>query len=153
MKKAKLMLRKTIAVLLSLTMLLVAGITSMSVTAAEADDLSSVSATFGDFKYWVSPDDGTARILKCTGTDSDVVIPSEVDGYKVTHIAYSAFYMCESIVNVIIPDGIVCIDDSAFYYCQNLKSITIPDSVEVIYKDAFHACYSLENVIIPDSYW
>lgn len=39
--------------------------------------------------------------------------------------------------DVVIPDGVTCIDRRAFYHCEKLKSVTIPDSVTHIRTDAF----------------
>lgn len=59
----------------------------------------------------------------------------------------------ESAATVIIPDKIngipvIAIDEDAFWYCENLESIAIPDSVVCIYTAAFDFCTNLENVTV-----
>ncbi|MEY8318421.1 leucine-rich repeat domain-containing protein [Oscillospiraceae bacterium 50-58] len=41
--------------------------------------------------------------------------------------------------------------DSAFYLCESLTSLTIPDSVTEIGEDAFSDCKSLTGIAIPKS--
>ena len=90
-----------------------------------------------------------------TGCDKTVSgefrIPAIIEGYPVTSIGESAFYQCNDLTNIIIPDGVVAIEDCAFMECLNLNSVTIPDSVKIIGDAAFADCISLENITIPDS--
>lgn len=50
-----------------------------------------------------------------------------------------------------IKEGTKTIADYAFWYCEDLTSITIPDSVTSIGSGAFSDCTSLTSIIIPDS--
>ena len=49
---------------------------------------------------------------------------------------------------MIIPNGIIQIDDDAFWHCKNLKNIIIPDSVSIISVFAFYGCQKLESITI-----
>ncbi|MBR4319388.1 MAG: leucine-rich repeat protein [Oscillospiraceae bacterium] len=53
--------------------------------------------------------------------------------------------------DIIIPDGVTCINEEAFADCSNLTSVIIPDSVTSIKIRAFQNCSSLTSIIIPDS--
>ena len=61
----------------------------------------------------------------------------------VTSIGERAFYDCDSLESIVIPNGVTTIGNSAFYECYSLKSIVIPNSVTTIGNYAFTDCYSL----------
>ena len=84
-------------------------------------------------------------------TDTDIVIPAEYNGLPVTMIGVEAFYGCETLKSVTIPDGVTGIGNYAFQNCSNLTSVTIPDSVTGIYEAAFNSCSSLTSITIPDN--
>ena len=90
--------------------------------------------------------------LRYTG---DVIIPEKVtyDGnkYSVTTIGSSAFFRCESLTSVTIPNSVISIGDYAFYHCESLTSVTIGNSVTSIGDEAFRGCSGLTSVTIPNS--
>ena len=77
-----------------------------------------------DFEYKVL-EDGTAEITGYKGKATDVVIPSEIDGYKVTSLGDYAFYGDSIIKSVAISDGVTSIGGSAFDDCKFLTDITV----------------------------
>ena len=81
--------------------------------------------------------DGTAEIAGYTGYDTDIVIPSTIDGYKVTSIGNSAFLKDTTLTNVEIPSGVTKIGEYAFAYCDSLGNTIIPSSVTNIAENAF----------------
>ena len=64
----------------------------------------------------------------------------------VTKIEDYAFYECDSLTSVTIPDSVTTIEDYAFYYCYRLTSVTIGNSVTTIGEWAFNNCSSLKTV-------
>lgn len=68
----------------------------------------------------------------------------------VTKIAHQAFGGSR-IKSVVLPEGLVEIEQSAFCACAELKTIKISDSVEVIGQLAFCGCESLISVKLPAS--
>ena len=113
---------------------------------------------FGDY-YYIVLDDGTVEITGYSGSGTEAIIPSEIDGRKVTSIGYSAFEAMShdsyqppstNLTSITIPDGVTRIGSGAFYDCVNLKIINIPDSVTTIEGMAFFGCQNLESIIIPD---
>ncbi|MDE6834298.1 MAG: leucine-rich repeat domain-containing protein, partial [Ruminococcus sp.] len=90
--------------------------------------------------------DDTITITGFDETVKDVVIPSEIYGLPVTRIGDRAFYNCNSLKSVTIPDGVTSIGKRAFFYCSSLTSVTIPDSVTSIEDDVFFGCSGLTSV-------
>ena len=86
-----------------------------------------------------------------TATGSEIFIPAAHNGLPVTSIGTDAFYRCEWIKSVFIPDSITSIGDGAFVYCYSLTSIVIPDSVTSIGDSAFGNCQNLASIVIPNS--
>ena len=66
-------------------------------------------------------------------------------------IADMAFWNCESLTSVVIPEGVKSIGEYAFKGCTSLTGITIPEGVKSIGWEAFYGCTSLTNVVIPNS--
>ena len=56
------------------------------------------------FKYILEEDEVTIKGYE--GKESDLEIPSEIDGHKVTKIGENAFDGNEEIINVTIPDSV-----------------------------------------------
>lgn len=80
----------------------------------------------------------------------NLVIPSEINGLPVKEIASYAFQKENSIVSVEFPSSLTRIGEYAFYECENLLSVTIPDGVTTI-EHAFTGCTSLKSVKVPKS--
>ena len=57
----------------------------------------------------------------------------------------------DSIVSIVIEDGVTSIGDYAFTMCSNLTSATIANSVTSIGRVSFTSCKKLEYLIIPNS--
>ena len=142
---------------------------SYAVAKDEGDDLEWIAITENDvatkfkdgmFEYLLKRD-GTATLIKCSlenfeiwvtdkPKERDLVIPSEVNGYKVTTIGN--YILLEDIwtdyLNVVISDGVTTIASKAFYDFTQLKSIVIPDSVTDIGQYAFSYCKNLKSVVL-----
>lgn len=95
--------------------------------------------------------DGYIIVMSYTGTDGNVVIPSEIDGKKVMALGGKIFFCNEFVTSVELPETIVEIPTYAFYKCTNLEKVVIPEGVKFIGMHAFEECTSLTAVQIPDS--
>ncbi len=62
-----------------------------------------------------------------------------------------AFYYCENLKNIIIPNNIIKIGVDTFSDCKSLTSIIIPNSVMEIGDYAFYHCENLTSITIPKS--
>ena len=60
-------------------------------------------------------------------------------------------FSCDSLTNIIIPDGVTKIGYAAFKNCYNLTEVVLPETVTSIDTDAFWCCYNLESIYIPSS--
>lgn len=113
------------------------------------------------FVYTVNEDGRTCTITKYSpNAPADLVIPSTIDGYKVTAIGDYAFCyvslnyfepnLPSNFTSVVIPEGVTSIGEHAFQFCDKLKSVKIPSSVNKIGESAFSACEALEAIEIPN---
>lgn len=68
----------------------------------------------------------------------------------VTSIGESAFWQCDSLTKINIPEGVTNIGDAAFYFCKSLTKVTIPESLTSIGKSAFERCESLKKLNLPE---
>ncbi len=60
----------------------------------------------------------------------------------------SAFYNCNKLQSITIPNSVVQIGGSAFYGCSQLRSVTIPSSVTDVGVGAFENCGNIAEVRI-----
>ena len=107
------------------------------------------AATSGYLTYEIS--NGEATI---THADYDlsgkVTIPSTLGGCPVTCIDDFAFFGCDYITSVTIPNSVTTIGAYAFDGCTALTSVTFGKNVTDIGQYAFWGCISLPSVTIPD---
>lgn len=118
-------------------------------TANAADEETPVF-TSGDYQYSLL-DDGSAEIVKYTGTASDLQIPGELDGKKVTSIGARAFQKSETLTAVTIPSEITTLGQNSFNHCEKLTKLTLSEGLTVIGHGSFSYCTALEEVLMPDS--
>ena len=69
-----------------------------------------------------------------------------------TSIGDEAFYNCNNLTSIVIPNSVIYIGDIAFGYCYSLTSIVIPNSVTSIGRGVIYRCDGLTNIIVePDN--
>jgi hypothetical protein len=68
----------------------------------------------------------------------------------VTHIGNLAFQECVGIVSVAIPDSVSSIGEGTFAGCSSLKTVTIPEGLTGIGERAFENCVAMQSVFVKD---
>ena len=91
------------------------------------------------------------KIYKYIGSDKDVVIPKEINGYTITKIDERAFYHNDIVNSIVMPDTIEVIGENAFSNMPFLNSITISNNLRVIPKGFLSNNGNLKEIVIPDS--
>lgn len=107
----------------------------------------------------LSPTDLTCEVVASPDKYSgDIVIPEKVtyNNRQLSVIAISgsllapklgAFYCCESLISVSLPESVNEIPAWSFYYCNSLKKIFFPKALTFIGQSAFYACKSLTSLV------
>ena len=71
--------------------------------------------------------------------------------YQVRKIGEKAFYECEYLYKVVIPDGVDKIEESAFENCTNLTDVIAGSGLYNIQSRAFAGCTALKDFTIFNS--
>lgn len=119
-------MKKVLSFVLILALVLTCSVAAVPVSAIE----------LWDFEYKVNSD-GTATITDYYGEVTELVIPSTLDGYKVTEIGSYAFRDCSSLTGITIPSSVTSIGDDAFCGCDKLTIYGEKDSAAESYAKMF----------------
>ncbi|MDO4621180.1 MAG: leucine-rich repeat domain-containing protein [Lachnospiraceae bacterium] len=112
-------------------------------------DSEPETLTYGDFSYTVN-EDKTVTITDWDSYASSVSIPESIDGMPVTTIGSNTFMM-KDFEYLTIPASVTTLEESAFFSCDKLKEVKIPDTVVNTTGNPFGACDSLtEFTVSPE---
>lgn len=110
-------------------------------------------------KKWDRDDDGELSEREAAAVKSldwsfyqnkDIILFDELEFFTgLTEIHDSAFYSCEALKSVKIPENVTQLGNTAFYYCMSLESITLPEKLAVIGNWALGSLHSLKTLVIP----
>ena len=134
-------MKKMVSLLLALLLVTVA-LPLPAVEAVENTDAPRIPSEDWLWRYYVT-DAGGAVIYLTEGARAyygdakNLTVPSSIDGFPVVRIGGYAFWRCNTLISVTIPDGVTSIGELAFFDCTSLTSVTIPDSVTTIDAAAF----------------
>ena len=126
-------------------------------------------------KYELRTEENGAYVVE-NHYSGKVVIPAhiQVDGQTIPVIGIQedAFYACDDVTSVTLPDGLITIEkrafdsmcgpkeiiipetvlhigEGAFSDCENLQQVTLPSQLTHLPADLFDSCGALEKIIIP----
>lgn len=133
--------------ILALLMMLSVLVSMVCVSAVGVNAEETESGTLGYFEYTVDSDG--VCITKYTGDGGDVSIPNIIDDKSVVAIGDEAFWYCDKLTAIDLPDYLEYIGARAFQGCKSLRVVSLPDCVLEISDAAFEGCSSLMSVNIP----
>ena len=79
------------------------------------------------------------------------MVPSEIDGLRVTAIADKAFQGCSWVETLSLPEGLLSVGDFAFRDCTGLRAANLPEGLSRLGSWAFAGCTSLAEAHVPGS--
>jgi hypothetical protein len=94
------------------------------ITSAPGMVAQGATTSDGMFDYTVLGD-GTIEITECNKSMKEIIIPSEIDGKKVTSIGSLAFVYCFDVVSITIPDSVINIENIELKSCSKLAQIIV----------------------------
>lgn len=104
----------------------------------------------GDYEYivYTLENEQFITLIKYVGEDTDVVVPTELDGLPVMEIGENCF-AGTAVVSVTVPDAITVIERNAFAKCANLTSVKLPENMLYLGAQAFAECSALKEITLP----
>ena len=87
----------------------------------DSSNFNTSSDTMPESIFYFDEKDGA--ITKYEGSATELVIPSEINGVKVTILDNDSFKDCTSLTNVTIPKSIIKMGEDIFLGCSNLDSV------------------------------
>ena len=90
--------------------------------------LTVAPAKSGAYTYRLNEQD-ELTIIGWDGTDTDLIVPAQIDNYPVVGIGDAAF-SGKSLLTMELPNTLKRIGDNAFASCAQLTRLVIPDSLE-----------------------
>ena len=88
-------------------------------------------------------------IVDCIKKGEGIVL--DLSETKIKTIGKEAFESCQALKKIILPKGLVSIEDGAFRECSSLTDIEIPECVTSVGDHAFWGCEALRQVTVPES--
>lgn len=85
-------------------------------------------------------------------TETNVVIPEEIEGKPVVAIDTGAFYGSNNIISVTIPSTVTTINEGAFGGCAKLEEVLFEENsnITAIGASAFKDCIKLSDLALPN---
>lgn len=69
------------------------------------------------------------------------------EGSKLKSIGESAFFLCDGLRTVALPDSVTTVGSLAFVMCHNLQTVILGEALSTIGSNAFYGCFKLVEII------
>ncbi len=103
------------------------------------------------FNYYTNDEETSAN--RNTGSGASAFYGSRLKKVTfaegATRIPWHAFYNCNQLTEVILPESIINVRAGAFQNCTNIVNLNLPDAVTTIEEYAFYGCTGLTDIIVP----
>lgn len=99
------------------------------------------------FTYSVSNEQIT--ITGYTGTETEIMIPDEIESYPVVTIGSKVFANMTALKSVKLGSNVQTLGSNAFNGCTSLEHVSLGDSLETIGSYAFNNCSALGTIEMP----
>lgn len=84
--------------------------------------------------------------------ESSIMVFRELQYFTaLTSIPQDAFYGCENLIAITLPESIQTIGSEAFRNCYSLEEILVPEGVVSLGEKCFQMCEALERAVIPST--
>lgn len=110
---------------------------------------AELSSTPDIFEFELT--DRGARLIRYTGLDRVVHVPSYALGEPVVEIGPRAFENCSTVEQVRLPNSVQRILRFAFSNCESLVSLYLGTNLRLIGTSAFSECSSLTSIRLPQT--
>jgi hypothetical protein len=110
-----------------------------------ADRVINADEVINDYAFKTT--NGVHYLIGFIGKDTKLILPKSYNGDNY-QIGEEAFFGCNNLTSVTIPEGVTYIGKNAFAGCKRLSTIAIPTSVICIGEDAFDYCDNLSSIHI-----
>lgn len=106
--------------------------------------------------YYTSFDGEKINPYKLSSIDGTIINNTYENGQgkltfsnRITTIGDSAFYYCEKLNSITIPEGVTSLGKAAFSFCRTLYSIQLPSTINQLGNNCFQgAC--LKSIFLPE---
>ena len=146
-------MKKALSILLSLVLIFAA----LPMTAIESSAVDYYTSQDGEWMYYINENDdaviysGSTSTSAYLGSDTNVVVPSTLDGHNVVSLGQYTFSGNTNLQSIVLPNTLTTISNHVFRNCTNLTSVTFGNSVGMLGPNSFEGCTSITEMKLPDS--
>ncbi|MGN0620600.1 MAG: leucine-rich repeat protein [Porcipelethomonas sp.] len=116
------------------------------------ENMSDVNLASGENELWrYLYTEDHMMLTEYLGSDTEIIVPAEVDGHHVTAMASEVFGNNRNMIRITIEAELKKLENNTFSSCEELQECNLPDSLQIIGYKAFSGCRSLKTIRIPDS--